>query len=103
MGCCGKHRKLLKRGMVQPEPARRGPMVSDPVPRDPVASRSLQAPSASDAAVIPSGDGGYTVIPKKGSPCPTCGTRMVLKRQYSTRLRRYFEVPWCSTCKGGNR
>lgn len=103
MGCCGKKRKLLRRGAASPEPARRGPMVSDPVSRAAPTQRSIPAPAASGAAAIPDADGGYTVVPKRGTPCPTCGTRTVLKRRYSDRLRRYFEVPWCSTCKGEPR
>jgi hypothetical protein len=38
-------------------------------------------------------------IDKSGGLCPSCGSRTIIKRQYSERLRRYFNVVWCSTCK----
>lgn len=93
MGCCGKHRKMLQRSRRTSAPAPRGPMVSDPV------SRSGVAPPAGGVRVTRSAGGGYTVSSKSGKSCPTCGTRTVVKHRYSDRLRRYYEAPWCSTCK----
>lgn len=92
MGCCGG-RKRRGKGERALEPARRGPMVSDPVPRSPVvqempAARAVQSPG-----------GGYVVVSSK--VCPECGTRLVQKNRWSDRLRRYYRTLWCSTCKGG--
>ena len=38
-------------------------------------------------------------VEQSAGTCPICGSRTIVKRQYSERLRRYFNVPWCSTCK----
>jgi DNA-directed RNA polymerase subunit RPC12/RpoP len=92
MGCCGKRRKAGDRSL---EPARKGPLVSNRVPKG-AAVRELpltRSAPASDAGP------GYTVEKNAGGSCPTCGTRLVLKNRYSERLRRYFAVSWCSTCK----
>lgn len=84
---------MLKNGGSVPAPATRGPMVSDPV------SRGGPAPPSGGARVVRGAGGGYTVDSKQGKSCPACGTRTVMKHRYSNRLRRYYEVPWCSTCK----
>jgi DNA-directed RNA polymerase subunit RPC12/RpoP len=91
MGCCGKrkktydeHKKMLSRSSSRSAP------VAASVPRITATSGSLTQ----------SGSGSRNIyIEKSGGSCPTCGSRTIVKRQYSERLRRYFNVVWCSTCK----
>jgi hypothetical protein len=93
MGCCGKrkktydaHQKFLARG------SSRSATVAPSVPKSAVAPSSAQTSGGSGTRNV--------YIEQSGGACPSCGSRTVLKRQYSERLRRYFNVAWCSTCKG---
>lgn len=93
MGCCGKFKRALQRAAAPPLAAAAPVAAPDPMPRS--VSPSIPAPPRA----VRADGGGYTVVRDGGATCPTCGARAVVKNVYSERLRRYFEVPWCSTCK----
>jgi hypothetical protein len=92
MACCGKrkknydeHKKMLTRS------SSRSAAVATSTPKVAGVRGSTSAQT---------GDSSRTIyLEKSGGTCPTCGSRTIMKRQYSERLRRYFNVAWCSTCK----
>lgn len=94
MGCCGKFKRAIQRAAAPPSAAASDSAVTP----DPMPWSAPPSTSAPPRAVRAEG-GGYTVVRDGGASCPTCGARAVIKNVYSERLRRYFEVPWCSTCK----
>jgi hypothetical protein len=93
MGCCGKRKKNYdehKKMLTRPTSSRSA-VVAASVPRG-VAVKEL--------SLTRSGGRNRTIyVEKSGGTCPLCGSRTIIKRQYSERLRRYFNVSWCSTCK----
>jgi hypothetical protein len=98
MGCCGR-----KSRAVEAMPVPRGQAVREisirPVQPPPPLPR-VQPTPAPPAPPAPRGHVSSTTIePTKTIICKACGTRLVLKRVWSDRLRRYYNVSWCPGCK----
>lgn len=65
-----------------------------------VAASIPRGTAVKELSLKSAGGGNRTIyVEKSGGACPLCGSRTIIKRQYSERLRRYFNIPWCSTCK----
>lgn len=87
MGCCGRKSRSLE---VVPIPKgravmeitfRHAPLPLPPIPVPQVVAR------------------GSMTVEKSGVVCRVCGSKLVLKQIWSSRLRRFYPVSWCANCR----
>ena len=89
MACCGKRKKNYDKMLTRSSTRTAA-----------VATSTPKVVGVRGSTTVQNGGASRTIyLEKSGGTCSTCGSRTIVKRQYSERLRRYFNVTWCSTCK----
>lgn len=94
MGCCGRKTRSMEARPVPKGQAVREIAVRPVAPPPPMPKAPVQPPS-----VVRSPGSSTTIQPTKTIVCKKCGSKIVLKRIWSERLRRYYDVSWCPGCK----
>lgn len=96
-GGCGKRSSAYKKVQSPPTPGNPPPvprLVSRAAP--PPIPRSISSGSAHGV------QSGTTVAQRESDQvCPICMGKLWKQMKYIDRLRRYFDVLWCPTCKKG--